>query len=294
MGLLGITNIPISTKTSVSAVTDGLGCVLSLDPQTDGAVTGQGNTSVVLKGCSLYDNSAHPTALVVGGSAKISAFSVGVVGGIAPGSDGLTADQGIRTGIAPVRDPYAEVVVPDFAGCTEQNFRAKESQTIAPGVYCGGISVNAGVELTLSPGIYYLDGGDLSVNGGAKLTGMGVTLVFTAKNRGDFATATINGNANVYLTPPQSGPTAGIVMFGDRRMPARTTFKLNGGASQYLAGAIYLPAATIDFSGGNGTTTSCTQIIGRMVTFTGSSALAIDCSSYRVRPFSAPSVRLLS
>ena len=45
--------------------------------------------------------------------------------------------------------------------------------TINPGVYCNGISVHAGATLTLNPGIYYLDQGSLSVNGGATLTGVG-------------------------------------------------------------------------------------------------------------------------
>jgi hypothetical protein len=33
--------------------------------------------------------------------------------------------------------------------------------------------------VTLNPGIYYLDGGSLTVNAGTTLTGTGVTLVFT-------------------------------------------------------------------------------------------------------------------
>jgi Flp pilus assembly protein TadG len=293
MGLLGFTALTVTTTSSVVAVADGLGCVLSLNKSASGAITGQGSTTVELKGCSLYDNSANATALTVGGSAKISALSVGVVGGISGGS-GLLADQGIRTGIGPVPDPYANANYPSFSGCTENNFKAKESTTISPGVYCGGISINAGVELSLNPGIYYLDGGDLSVNGGASLAGAGVTLVFTRQSHGTFATAAINGNAKVYLTAPKSGPTAGIVMFGDRTMPVGTEFKLNGGSTQYLGGAIYLPNGAINYSGNAATSTNCTQIIGDTITFTGNSGVAINCSSYETKPFSAWTVRLAS
>jgi hypothetical protein len=74
--------------------------------------------------------------------------------------------------------------------------------------------------VTLNSGIYYIDGGGLSVNGGATITGSGVTLVFTKKTGNSWPTVTINGNATVNLTPPKSGPTAGIVIFGDRNMPA--------------------------------------------------------------------------
>jgi hypothetical protein len=44
----------------------------------------------------------------------------------------------------------------------------------------------------------------------------------TSKSRHSFANAAINGNANIYLTPPKSGLTEGIVMFGDRTMPEGT------------------------------------------------------------------------
>jgi hypothetical protein len=293
MGLLGFTSLPVSTTATVIAASDGLGCVLALDKTADGAITGQGSTNVELKGCSLYDNSASPTSMVVGGSAKIYAWSVGLVGGLAAGSTGLITDKGIWK-IGEVKDPYADYSYPAVGGCTEQNFKPKESTTISAGVYCGGISLNAGITLTLNPGIYYLDGGDLSVNGGATLTGVGVTLVFTKHNKSTFANATINGNANIDLTPPQYGPTAGIVMFGDRSMPKTTTFKLNGGSSQYLGGAIYLPSAAIEYSGGAATSASCTQIIGNTITFTGNSAVAINCSSYQTKPFSALTVRLAS
>jgi hypothetical protein len=118
--------------------------------------------------------------------------------------------------------------------------------------------------------------------------------VFTKKNKNDWASATINGNATVNLTPPLSGPTVGIVMFGDRNIPAGTTFKFNGGANQYLGGAIYVPSATINFAGGAATGTSCTQIIGNTVSFVGNSSLAINCSSYKTKPFSSKIVRLVS
>jgi len=148
--------------------------------------------------------------------------------------------------------------------------------------------------VTLKPGIYYLDGGSLTVNGGAALTGDGVTLVFTSKNGKNFATATINGNATINLTPPKTGGTAGIVIFGDRNIPVGTTFKFNGGSTQYLGGAVYVPTGTINFSGGASTSTSCTQLIGDIVNFTGNSALALNCNNYGTKPFSAPMIKITS
>ena len=88
------------------------------------------------------------------------------------------------------------------------------------------------------------------MNGGAGMTGSGVTLVFTSSNGHNYANATINGGASIDLSAPNSGPTSGMVMFGDPSMTAGTTFKFEGGATQMLQGAVYLPEGAVSFAGG--------------------------------------------
>lgn len=293
MGLAGFSSLNVAAHSTAISQSDGLGCVLSLDAHASSAIAGQGSTAVVLNGCSLYDNSDSSTALSVGGSAQITAYSVGVVGNLT-GAANITTTQGIRTGVGAVTDPYATASYPAFSSCTQQNYNAKNTVTISPGVYCNGISLNAGANVTLNPGIYYIDGGDLSINGGGTLTGSDVTLVFTSQNRNSFATVTINGNATVNLTTPKTGPTAGIVVFGDRRMPLGTAFKFNGGSTQYFGGAVYVPSGAVSFSGGAGTSSTCTQVIGNTVTFTGNSAFALNCNNFGTKPFSPLVVKLTS
>jgi hypothetical protein len=75
---------------------------------------------------------------------------VGVLGGIS-GNDNIITMQGVRTGIGPVADPYADASFPNFFGCSEEKFTAKSTITINPGVYCGGIGLNAGANVTLNP-----------------------------------------------------------------------------------------------------------------------------------------------
>jgi hypothetical protein len=105
------------------------------------------------------------------------------------------------------------------------------------------MSFNANANVTLNPGIYYIDGGSLTLNGGAVVRGTGVTLVFTKKSGSSWPTATINGGATLNLTPPTTGPTAGIVMFGDRNMPLGTSFRLTGGSNLYLGAQSIFPMA---------------------------------------------------
>lgn len=293
MHVLGQSSMSVAARTSVVNASDGLGCVLSLNPSVSGAATAQGSTTVTLNGCSLYDNSASDTALTVGGSAAVQADFIGVVGGIGS-STGITTTNGIRTRISPVADPYADVPMPTYSGCDQHNYTAKNTVTINPGVYCGGIGVNANAMLTLNPGTYIMDGGGFTVNGGATVNGSGVTLVFTSSNGRDWANVTINGNANVNLTPMTYGPTRGIVVYADRNTPQGTSFKFNGGSNQYFGGAIYVPTGAVNFAGGANTSTTCTQVIGDTVTFVGNSNLAIDCSRYNTRPFSSKTMRVAS
>jgi Flp pilus assembly protein TadG len=294
MGVVGMSTMAISSRAVAKKVAgDGSGCVLALSKAASGSITAQGSTTVALNNCSLYDNSNSATALTVGGSASVSALSVGVVGGIS-GNAGLSTSQGVRTGLSPIPDPYAGVSVPSFSGCLETNYSAKKQETINPGVYCGGMSFNANADVTFNPGVYYIDQGTFSVNGGAILHGNGVTIIFTSSTGTNWPTAQINGGATVDLRPQTSGPLAGIVMFGDRRIPSGTTYKFNGGATQYLGGAVYFPTGAVDFSGGAGANTTCTQVIGDQVTFTGNSGLAINCAGYGTKPITPTNVRLMS
>jgi hypothetical protein len=156
--------------------------------------------------------------------------------------------------------------------------QVKGTTSLDPGVYCGDVAVNAGATLTLNPGVYYFSGSNFSVAGNATITGSGVTLIFTGSGK-NWGSATIGSNANITLTAPSSGTTKGIVMYGDRNMTVGTAFSLEGGGTQNFAGAIDLPKAALKFAGGNGTTTSCTQIIADTITFTGTSNVKVNCAA---------------
>ena len=285
-------NIQVTSTAFSQARTDG--CVLALSKTASPAVSLGGSTTVSLSACTLYSNSTSATAISVGGSASLTADMIGTVGGVSASSSNINLTNGIATHLAPLTDPYASVQVPSFSGCADNNLKVKVNSTIDPGVYCNGISINAGATLTLNPGIYYIDRGNLTINGGGALVGSGVTLIFTSSTGANYATANINGNATVDLTAPNSGSTAGIVIMMDRNAPTGTAVSLGGGSSQTFGGAIYAPTGAVTYSGGASTSSSCTQIIGDTVTFTGNSSVAINCSSYKTNPFGANTIRLSS
>jgi len=261
----------------------GTGCVLSLNPAASGGVTSKGTSGITLNQCSVYDDSSDGSALVNGGSATIDALSVNVVGQISGGA-GITTSQGVHVGISPISDPYADVVMPTPGACDYNNKTYKNTVTIDPGVYCNGIQLNAGAVVTMNPGIYFIDRGSLQMAGGATLQGDGVTIILTSSTGNNYADVTINGGAHLAITAPTTGPTAGIAIFGDRSMPTGTTFKFNGGDSQVIGGAVYVPHGTLQYAGGNNANTNCTQVIADTVTFVGNSLLKINCAGQGTRP----------
>jgi Putative Flp pilus-assembly TadE/G-like len=293
MQLLHVSQMPIGAQAVAVAANDGMGCVLSLSATASAATSISGTADVHLKGCDLYDNSKDVSALTASGSGHLSARFVGVVGGVS-GKAAITTKEGLQTGVAPIPDPYADASFPPFSGCDYHNYSVKNDTTLsAPKVFCNGLTVNAGATLTLNAGIYYIDRGSFTVNGGATVKGNGVTIVFTSSTGSNYATASINGGANINLTAPTSGPTAGIVFFGDRKAPAGTVYKFEGGATQVFMGALYLPKGDVSFAGGSDTTTGCTKLIGNTIKFTGDTNFALDCSGLGTKAIGFVTARLL-
>jgi hypothetical protein len=268
----------VITARAVAVPNAGTGCVLGLDPTASSTVAISGSNNLNLINCNLYSDSNASPSLNVNGSARVSANQVGAVGSVS-GASNITAANGIKTGMRPVTDPYQNVT-PIMPGYCDYNnkIQVKGTTTLNPGVYCGDITVDAGATLTLNPGVYYFSGANFSVAGNATVIGAGVTLIFTGSGN-NWGTATIGSNANITLTAPTSGATQGIVMYADRRMPVGTAFNLEGGGTQNFGGAIDLQKAALKFAGGNGTTTSCTQIIADTITFTGSSNVQVNCAA---------------
>jgi Flp pilus assembly protein TadG len=301
MGIAKINSMPIRVKSGgqeMNQKTPGGGCVLSLDNSAVDAFYDNGNASVTLTSCDIYDNSSNGAALAVGGSATLTARKVSVTGGVT-GASKITTTGGIFTGAARTPDPYANVPIPAYLGCDHNNYSTTKNDALTPGVFCGGIQINSKAVVTMAPGLYVIDGGSFTINGQASLSSItvggvsGVTIVFTSSKGNNWPTVTFNGGGTINLTAPTTTDIAngnkglnGILFYGDRNMPVGTSFKINGGSTQILTGAIYLPEAAVTYSGNTGATNPCLQLIGDTITFTGNSNIAITgCGNYKLVDF---------
>jgi hypothetical protein len=98
----------------------------------------------------------------------------------------------------------------------------------------------------MNAGTYYINGaGGVTMNGGGTVTGDGVMMYFT-----NGATIDTTGGGNkldISLTPPTSGPYAGILMYQDPNDTSGPS--LGGDDHSSLGGALYFPGAQITFFG---------------------------------------------
>lgn len=247
-------------------------CVLALDPTASRAAQFSGNTQVSLTGCSVMANSRAADAVSLRGSARLSVNCL-ISGGGAEVGTGATLTE-CRSPIlnAPaVADPYASIPQPAPVGpCLNAN-----GATLSPGRYCNGLRLSGTV--TLSPGVYYISGGDFRVNAQANVRGQGVTIYLQGSGGLNF-----NGNATLALSAPTSGATAGILFFGDRSGGGSST--LNGTAASVMTGAVYMPRQAVSYLGNFSGSGGCVRVVARTVEWSGSTTLSADCTAHGIPP----------
>jgi Flp pilus assembly protein TadG len=301
---LGYNTVDVSTR-AVSGYVNGPGCVISLNPSANNAITVSGSASINAPLCNVVDNSsASSTALNGSGSASITANAIGVVGGYTSATYTPTP----KTGIAPLPDPLASLAAPTIgvvpAACNsltkaEHGYTATGGETISPGVYCGGITVSGGKSLNLSAGLYILYGGGLTVSS-STISGSGVSFFNTGTASGNtgYKAINISGGSTASLSAPTTqltgvtgGPWEGILFFQDRAVcSASSSFcdaagstsgnqnTISGGSGAGFSGAMYFPNTPVVYSGGS-SSTGYQILIADAVTVSGPSNFGSDFST---------------
>ena len=323
----------LTTSTNACTTSNGTngscGCVLALDKGDVVDITDSGNATVNTPGCSTYVNSDDPSAaLSMSGNMTVNSYSTYVVGGVwKTGNAQLNTEVGpngsssspngtngayTNTGV-PQADPNLGISPPTSGNCMTAAINGNNQPTILyPGTYCGGITINQQSNVTFMPGTYVIAGGSgvqntgLQINGGATVTGQGVSFYLT--NSGgtstNYATVQINGNSTITLNTDantnsaDAPPLGGTTFFQDRNAPtastgntATTTNTFNGTASMNIGGDIYFPNQKVVYTGGSAQGTSgsaaCTRLISYQIKFTGNTNFNNACKGYGINYFGA-------
>lgn len=267
-------------------------CILALERVESSAAEFTGSADIVLKDCGVKANSSSAQALTISGSSSLTAQFVETVGGYQVSGSGQLNVGNTLTNAAATDDPFRALPNPTVGSCNHSNYKQNGAATLSPGVYCNGLDLGAQARVTLSPGVYVVKGGSVKINGGAQISGSGVTIFLTGSS-GNYAQMDINGGAQVDLTAPNSGTYAGVLFFQDRNAPVGGDNKFNGGSSMSLNGALYFPGQQVDFQGNTNNAGGCTRIVADTITFTGDATLGNACASLGLTAAGATPPRLV-
>ena len=257
-----------SARSSVVRVEPGRpACVLALNKNVSSAVKIQGSTQVDMEGCVLAANSRSDSAVTLDGAANLKAECVltsGRTSGL--GAADLDCPEPLEKQYPSV-DPLAGVEPPSYTSC--RSVPGGKTKTLSPGTYCGKTISG---EVTLEAGIYILRGGRVKLGGNGVLIGAGVTIFLM-----EDAEFTINGNEIVQLSPPETGPYAGITIYQPKSNT--NTVLINGTSGSYIDGFVYAPGALVSYTGNAGATADgeCLRIIGDSIEFNGNSRYGANC-----------------
>jgi hypothetical protein len=266
---------------TAAAMTNGSYCVIALENGSTAGIQFQGNSNVEM-GCGLATNSKAATAVTAGGSSFVNVTHVSAVGGL-KSSTNYASDTALLPYSIPQKDPYRDLPTPVVPNCSSAlNVQPNRTENVKNP---GGVSCYRGMDIKgkvrFDPGIYYIDGGSVSIGSQAEITGDNVTFILTSKNAAtnpsSIATLDINGGATIKLTATTSGTYAGVLFYQDHRAPRSVTNKVNGNASSFLQGALYFPSQILEYSGASGMRTDCLQLVSRRITFTGNANVRNEC-----------------
>jgi Putative Flp pilus-assembly TadE/G-like len=210
-----------STQVKARAVARGIYTpgsygIIMLDPTISDSFEVDGNC-VVHGDVWVNSSSSTATGLLTAG-ATLTCDNLNCVGGV-DNSHGGVINGTINSGQSAAPDPLANIPEPSVPSKSWGNVTCKTDTTLQPGDY-GTLTINAGVNVTLAPGIYSFGGssakwgsngsfsegkGGITVNTGGTITGSGVMIYNLAGDNMKFQAAGV-----INITPPTTGIYQGI------------------------------------------------------------------------------------
>jgi hypothetical protein len=262
-GIFGSGNLPVSARAVAQGARGKIG-ILILHPHLQGALEIRGNVNLQNYG-QLYSNSDNTTpndaasqgatgSVFVGPGVTLNAGGINVFNSLTnQGTVNYAPGGGLNYYSTPVADPLANLPDPTTAGLTNRGSVTLNGGTLQPGIY-SNITITGG-NVTMAPGLYYIDkGGSFSLNAGT-LQGDGVMIVNNTQQDSVFGWNNPAQGA-INLTPPTAtsggtwptGTTSstynGVSMWVPRTWNQEVHFQSNQSAT--VSGTWYAQGAEYD------------------------------------------------
>jgi hypothetical protein len=259
--------------------------VLLLNPSGSGALTATGSGTLTVTGTSVVVDSNDPGGAVADGGAILTAVSFDLAGRPGDSTSGGGQFNGtIHSGFPSIPDPLAYLAPPDPSSLpleSSQTLKITGSQpvTLSPGLYKGGIQDSGNGNLTLQPGIYYMQGGGFSITGQGSVVGNGIMIYNAPLTHSD--SIDLNGQGSVNITPMTSGPYQGISFFQDRS--ASVPVSVTGNGKVNMSGTFYAASASVKLTGNGTGDVIGSQYISYSLSLHGNGSMSTDSSGLTVR-----------
>jgi hypothetical protein len=180
-----------------------------------------------------------------------------------------------------------------YPGIYKASYKANGS-LLNPAIHIGG-----SVTVKMMPGIYYLEGGGMTIDSGATVDATGGVMIYNGQQNGatnnpaSVGPINVSGNAVVKLTAlsaAQNPAYAGIAIFQDRN--ATATMSITGGGGTDIEGGIYAAKALVKVTGGSNVTPG-TLFISAQLDIGGSGNFTLPKPPFPLPDPSRPQVRLV-
>jgi hypothetical protein len=276
MQVLGFSSSNIQARAVARMGSGGTSCFFVLDPSMSGALNVNNGVTATIS-CGVIIDSSNSTALIVTGGSHLNAPYIGVTGGYTV-NNGSSTNPTPSVGVAAASNPLASLPTPTVGACTYTNINIGNgiTTTLNPGTYCG-LTIGGGSTVTLNSGMYVLKGSGFNINGGAHVTGTGVTFYNSYASGYAYKPFVFDNGTTISLTAPTTGSYAGILLFQDPTVVSSLRNSFAGGTNLTLTGTIYFPTTGVDFS--NGANAAYTILVADNVNFTGGVTLNNNYSS---------------
>jgi Flp pilus assembly protein TadG len=268
---VGKSSIDLSVS-ATALLQAGTICLVALDKTGSKAISLDSNADIETPQCQLHSASSAQDALYAKSNAQVKASKVCVEGGY-QALGNATVQPTPQTLCDAVDDPFADVPPPDVGACNHNNkVIDNRTETLQPGVYCGGLMIKGNSNITFAPGDYVIKNGLFTADSNSKLSGQEVGFFLTGNN----GLLHFNSNTELNFTAPRTGPLRGFIFYQDRNFGG--THHVDSNVTAKLDGAIYLPKATLDSNSNArwGTDSSCLMVVTHRVHFDSNSGIHMN------------------
>ena len=213
-------DVPVGAE-ATAKLSSGLPlCLIGLDGKAPETISLKTDALLTAPGCLVYSNSKSANGISAQNNAVLKAGFICSAGGKSGATSSSFTPQPM-TDCPSMSDPLAARQPPPDGPCKYLlKIVLGGSETLSPGVYCGGLIITLGANVKMAPGVYTIKDGPLLVNGNSSLTGEGVGIYL----KGLASNLKFDAETTISLTAPKDGPMAGLLIFDD---PTGATALLN-------------------------------------------------------------------